>query len=1369
MKKKALHKDFFMEIKKSFNRFISIFFIVAMGVAFYSGIQSAAPDMRLSGDAYFDENNLMDLKIIGTLGLTDKDIQAILAVDGVSKAESGYMTDVLCGSGKDEKVLHMESMLPTLNKLSVSEGRLPETTGECIVDEEFLSANGYKVGDTIQLEENKDSDKVLKNKEFKIVGTGNSPAYISFSKGNTTLGTGEVSGYGYVMPEEFDQAAYTFAYVEAEGSRDLTSYTEEYDRLVDNVTKNVEGIESVQCTRRFAEVKDEADIKLADARKELEDGKQEADEKLADAKKELKDGEKELEDGKQKLADAKKEVQDNKATLTDKQKELDSAKKQLDSAKTQLKDGKDTLASKESEFQAKYPEASKQIKDGEAAIAAGKTQISKAQSDYETGKKKLEAASKQYEAGKKQLDQGKKQYESGKARLDQANKQYKDGVSQLDAAKKQYETGTGQLAAAKTEYEKNAAVLQQAKVNFQAEKEKFDISKAEYDKNAAALDAAKSQIAGKQAELASAAAEYEAKMAELNQAKNALAQLQAAIDAGTATAEQIAMAGQLKEQIAQSEPVLAQKKAELDKGNEQLRIEQQKAAAMEAALAPAKQQIEAGQQKINAAQAELTKSEAGLQAGKAEIDKNEAALKAASVQINENEKKLAAAKKEIDSNQKKLASAKKEIDEKEPLLVSAKTELDKQTKVLNDGKKTLDSQSALLIQKEKELQEGKNQLSQGEAQLAAAKKELASKESELNSAVQKTADGQKQIEDGLLKLSDAEKEITDGEKEITENEQKLKDGKKEYKKAKKDAKTEISDGETKIADAEKEIDDLKEPEWHVNDRSSLPENTGYGENADRIKNIGEVFPVLFFLVAALISLTTMTRMVEEERTQIGTLKALGYGKFSIASKYLNYALFATIGGSILGVLVGEKILPYIIITAYGIMYHHMPNVELPYNLKFAGIATFAAVCCTMIATFAACYKELAETPAKLMRPPAPKEGKRVLLERVTFIWKHLSFTWKSTIRNLFRYKKRFFMTIFGIGGCMALLLVGYGIRDSVRNIAVLQYQEIQLYDGTVLVDEDASDEKRADLESYMKTDSQIDASVDSMMQKMSVKVGKKDLSVYIIVPKEMHGFDTFVNFRDRKTKRQVSFGDDGVIVTEKTANMMGLSKGDIIELHNEDGTTIKAPIADICENYLAHYVYMSPSLYEKVTGKNPDYNSILFKAVPDAKDHVEDVGQNILGNKAALSVSYTSSVMKQLDDMLSSLDVVIVVLIVSAGMLAFVVLYNLNNININERKRELATIKVLGFYDNEVCAYVYRENILLTFFGVLLGIVLGIVLHRFVIVTVEVDACMFGRNINFPSFIYSILFTCGFSLIVNVVMYFKLKKIDMVESLKSVE
>lgn len=475
MKKKALHKDFFMEIKKSFNRFISIFFIVAMGVAFYSGIQSAAPDMRLSGDAYFDENNLMDLKVIGTLGLTDKDIQALLSVEGVSKAESGYMTDVLCGSGKDEKVLHMESLLPTLNKVAVSEGRLPETAGECLVDEEFLTANGYKVGDTIQFEESKGSDRVLRNKEFKIVGTGNSPSYISFSKGNTTLGTGEVSGYGYVVPEEFDQAAYTFAYVEAEGSKDLTSYTEEYDRLIEDVTKNVKGIESVQCSRRYAEVKDEADLKLADAKKELEDGKQEAEEKLADARKELKDGEKELEDGKQKLADARKEVEENKGTLNEKQKELDSAKKQLDSAKTQLKDGKDTLASKEAEFQAKYPEASKQIKDGETAIASGKTQISKAQSDYESGKKQLEAANKQYEAGKKQLDQGKKQYESGKAQLDQANKQYKDGITQLEAAKKQYETGTAQLAAAKTEYEKNAAVLQQAKADFQVENQQSRI------------------------------------------------------------------------------------------------------------------------------------------------------------------------------------------------------------------------------------------------------------------------------------------------------------------------------------------------------------------------------------------------------------------------------------------------------------------------------------------------------------------------------------------------------------------------------------------------------------------------------------------------------------------------------------------------------------------------------------------------------------------------------------------------------------------------------------------------------------------------------------------------------------------------------
>ncbi len=479
------------------------------------------------------------------------------------------------------------------------------------------------------------------------------------------------------------------------------------------------------------------------------------------------------------------------------------------------------------------------------------------------------------------------------------------------------------------------------------------------------------------------------------------------------------------------------------------------------------------------------------------------------------------------------------------------------------------------------------------------------------------------------------------------------------------------------------------------------------------------------------------------------------------------------------------------------------------------IASGAAIFCTIGATLFSCYRALVETPASLMRPPAPKEGKRVFAERLTFIWKHLSITWKSTLRNLFRYKKRLFMTIFGIAGSMALMLVGFGIQDSIMDIAAKQYTKLQHYDGTIIGDEDASDKEKEELEAYLESNTQgiqdsimdiaakqytklqhydgtiigdedasdkekeeLEAYLESNTQldhythiqltKMDAPRGRSNLSVYVYVPEDLEGFGRDVTLRNRITREEYELTDEGAVICEKTASLLGLEVGDEITLTKEN-TQYQVKVALITENYMGHYVYMTQKVYEEAFGEKPEYLNTVFTMKEEYKDKMTDTGNEVLKYPAALSISYTSSLSAQLERMLSTLGMVIVVLIVSAGMLAFVVLYNLNNINITERQRELATLKVLGFYDKEVSAYVFRENVLLTFIGVLAGAVFGIFLHRYIITTVEVDAVMFGRNIKPVSFLYSGLFTVGFSVIVNLFMHFKLKKIDMVESLKSVE
>ena len=855
MRKKALRKDFYMEIRKSFGRFLSIFFIVAIGTAFFSGIRAAEPDMRLSGDAYFDQSKLMDLQVVSTMGLTADDLQAIREIKGVEQAQPVYSMDALCDVDGSQKVVHIFSSQDGINELKVEKGRMPEKADECVADADFLASSEYQIGDKITFLKDEDTEvtEELTQSTFQIVGSVSSPEYISFSRGSSMIGNGSVSGFISVLPESFQMDAYTEISIQVKGAKEETAFTKEYDNLVDETKKQVEAIQS----------------------------------------------------------------------------------------------------------------------------------------------------------------------------------------------------------------------------------EREDIRREELMQ----------QIDQKQAEL------------------------------------------------------LAEVPSE----------------AMEIAAPQIQQQIE--QQKTS-------------------------------------------------------------------------------------------------------LEQGK---------------------------------------------------------------------------------------------------------WYVNDREDLTEYSGYGENADRMRAIGRAFPVLFFLVAALISLTSMTRMVEEQRTQIGTLKALGYSRRSIAGKYLGYAFWATVGGCVSGVLVGEKILPYIIVTAYGIMYPHMNTAVIPYNLYYGVSASLTALSCTMGATLFSCYKELREQAAELMRPPAPKKGKRVFLEKIPSLWSQFNFIWKATIRNLLRYKKRFFMTVFGIGGCMALLLVGFGLRDSSVDIAKLQYHELQLYDANIILNTSASKQEQNNVEQELYWNDQVDKTAVGYLGQMKVKHGNEEQEVYLNVPEDLQDFEEMAVFRDRRSHTQYDLETEGVILTEKTAKLLEVKEGDTITLCQTGKEDVKVKVGKICENYIGHYLYMGPEMYRSLYGEEPQYNSVYFQMKEGYEDQLEVLGEDILKGEGALNISYTDSIEDQLDDMLGSLDIVMAVLVISAGLLAFVVLYNLNSINITERRRELATLKVLGFYDNEVSAYVYRENMILTVIGGVAGIILGSILHRFVIVTVEVDSAMFGRSIEMSSYGYSFLITLAFSVFVNLVMYFKLKKIDMVESLKSVE
>ena len=1355
---KALRKEFWMEIRKSKSRFISILLIVALGVAFFSGIQASSPDMRYSGDAYYDESSLMDIKVVGTMGLTSDDVSSIESIDGIESAEGAWSTDVMCGEGQKQKVLHIESINDTVNKLDVQEGRLPEKSGEIFLDSTFASSNEYKVGDKVALREEGDSP-VLVTTEYTVVGTGRSPLYISFNRGNTTLGTGEVNGFGYVLPEDFDQEIYTQIYVTVHGAKGLTSYTDGYENLIAKIKDRVENIADDRCQIRLAAVKADAQEEIDDAQKKLDDGKKEADEKLADAKEELDKGEKDLEDGRQEYEDGKSQLEDAKTELAD-------GKKQLEDAKTELADGKN------------------QLEDAKAQLADGKSQLESAKNQLSSSKSQLDTARSQLDDGWSQVSAAKAQLADGQAQLDSAQKQVTSGLAELEENQKTLDENKAKLADGKAQLEAGEQQLEATKQTLITKQSELDQSKAEItagqqqiESTRTQLNAQKQQITDGLSQVSAGEAQLQDGISALESAKAQLTELQsqleivrasynAALENPDASQEEIdilaAQVSALEEQEAAVSQQIQESEAQIESQRQQ--------------LAATRSELESGLAAVEDGLSQLSQKESELNAGLEQITAGQAEIDAGWIQIQEQENTLAASKAEIEAGEQELEKGQKQLKAAKKKLNKAQKEIDSNAETLAAGQAELDANVAKLNDSEAQYASGLEQYNSGARQIAENEAKLTSGEQEIAENEAKLADGEKEIADNEKKLADGEKEITDNEKKLQDavkdlkkGEKDLADGKKEYEDAKKDAEDEIAENQQKLDDAKKELEDLEMPEWMVTDREELPEYTDYGDNADRLRNIGQVFPVIFFLVAALISLTTMTRMVEEQRTQIGTLKALGYKKSAIAAKYICYAFFATLLGSVLGMLIGEKIIPYIIITAYGIMYHNVANtISIDYQPGFALIASAASVVCTVGATLFASGKELQETPASLMRPPAPKEGKRVLLERLTFIWKHLSFSWKSTIRNLFRYKKRLIMTVFGIAGSMGLMLVGFGIQDSISDIAAIQYRELQHYDGMVIEDSDATEEEHAELFEYMKENEQIAHCNRVQMTKISAPKGSSNISIYLFVPESLSEFARDVTLKNRITGETYELTDEGAAISEKTASLLGLKVGDMIPLKKGD-KEYKVRVAVITENYMSHYLYMTPRVYEQTFGEKPEYENIVFTMQEDCKDDLEMAGTRILANPGALSISYTSSLASQVDRMLSTLDAVILVLIVSAGMLAFVVLYNLNNINITERQRELATLKVLGFYDGEVSQYVLRENVILTVLGIMFGAVFGILIHRYVITTVEVDAVMFGRNIKPLSFLYSGILTSIFSIVVNGVMHFKLKTIDMVESLKSVE
>lgn len=1218
--KNAMQKDFWREIKHTKSRFFSMMILVALSVAFLSGLKATAPDMKHTGDDYLDSLHLADIQVLSTLGLTDEDIAALRAQDKIEDAEGEYIIDAFASSDSLDAVVKVLSLTDRgISDVLLREGRMPERADECVVEENMLSLMNIAIGDTITLTPGDDLSDALAQDTYTVVGTVRSPVYLAVERGTSTLGSGTVKAYLYLPREAFTLDYYTAAYVRVSGAAEMTAFYDEYDDYIDDVIDSLEDFSERRASLRHDELVDEATEKLDDAQKELDDAKAEADKELGDARRELADARRKLDDG-------WKEYDDGKQELADSRVKLDDAKAELE--------------------------------DGEQEYADGVKKYDQAVRDYEKGQKDYADGVKDYEKGAQQLADGADELEAGKEKLD-------EGQKQLDAL--------GNTVAGALQNDPNYAGVTGGTIIDELGRGDENTAAA----TDAALDKMRAQLEG-----------------GIAQAQQGLAK----IDAG----------------IEQCDEVLAQIDAALAKlGEDQSEL----AAAQRAAL--------------ERQRAEIAAQRSALVQRRGEV----------SAQLSELQSQLAALSTVSSGS---IAANKQQLDQGRADYESGKQQLSAGYRDLRDGKKELDK--------------AKKELDEAPQKLADARKELADARKELD-------DGWKEYYDGEEKYADGEKELADAYRELTDGEKDYREGLREYEDGKAEADEKIADAEEKIADARRKVADIESCEWYLFSRSYNPGYTGYGQDAERMANLASVFPVIFFLVAALVCLTTMTRMVEEQRVQIGSLKAMGYSGLAISRKYLLYGLLPSLTGGVFGLVIGYILFPKMIFTAYQIMYQ-MPNIELRAYGGISAYSLLAAVACTTLATLWACLATLRETPASLMRPRTPKAGKRVFLEYIKPLWRKMSFTHKVTARNLFRYQKRFWMTVIGIGGCTALIIAGFGMRSSLLFTMSRQYDDLFHYSAQVTLSSNVLPEERQAVEDFLAGDSRVVNDVPCTASSATVITSSYSTTAYVEVM-EADEIGKVIDLLDYKTGEPITMEDTGVYIDQKLSELLKVSVGDTFFLDGDARGDVT--VAGIYEHYTGHFIYMTPSYYEQTLHADSEPNAYLMNFTSDDTDTCNAIFEKLLSMNGVVTTSRMRDTQDTYMHSMERVDFVVVIIILAAAALAMVVLFNLSNINITERQRELATIKLLGFYDKEVSAYVYRENIVLTVFGILMGCFMGHWLHIYLVRSTEIDLMMFGRQTAPSAYVYAAILTMLFSVLVNVLAHFKMKKIDMVESLKSAE
>ncbi len=922
----------------------------------------------------------------------------------------------------------------------------------------------------------------------------------------------------------------------------------------------------------------------------------------------------------------------------------------------------------------------------------------------------LGGAQQEIEDGEKELEKakedGQKELDDAKQKLEDAKKQIEDGEKELEKGKEKIDEARPQIESAQKEIDKGKSELDSAKTQLDSTKWQLDRGQAELDKAKEELDKARDELTAAETEIAQ-------KRAELNSGKVALETAKIAVATGNE------LSAQYLSRYQTAKAAYDSAKSEVEKA--------------ERDLANAENQYGSNSALVISYRGMLATMRVALQTAQASMERTKSEMEDAQARLAEAEKTIA-------ENEQKIAEGEPQLEEAEKELAAAREQY-------QSGLSEYTRNSAQITAGRLQYETGLAQYNSGKTEFDKGYKEFTEKKEEFEAGV-------KEYENGVVELEDAKAQYEQG---LIDYE----DGKYEFE-------TKIADAEKELADAREKIAEAGNAKWYIFTRDDNPGYSEYDANAERINRIAAIFPLFFLLVAGLVCLTTMSRMVEEQRTQIGTLKALGYSRLAIMRHYMTYAVTAALIGGVIGAVGGTFLFPGVIVFAYSMLYD-VTKIHFLFTASNLILSIGSMTLAIALTVYFSCSKALEETPSSLMRPKAPKAGKRIFLEKISFIWDKMNFFAKVSARNLIRYKRRMIMTIVGIAGCTALSLTGFGLKDSISDVANLQYNDIYRYSGFAAYDEEA---KLSEIDSIYKSLTDYNEDTDytrALIKQYDLEFSKNTMQCYITAVEDSELFETFVDMRERTSREKVTMSD-GAVITEKAAKLLGAQIGDEITVKVSGGANRKIEIAAITENYAGHYLYVSEDVYKDVFGQKPKYNIIyFFNDISRDDDVQEEFTAHMLENKNVLAVSMNAASLKNIYDTLKVMDLVVLVLIAAAAALAFVVLYNLTNVNITERIREIATLKVLGFYDGEVSSYVFRESVVLSLIGALVGLVLGYALCMFVITTAELDELMFGRRIHPISYVLAFVVTAAFSMIVNLIMTRVLKKVSMVESLKSVE